>query len=168
MTKQMSMSVVVAAIFSLATAACATATGGPTGSRTITLAPSPTITAPAPAPSVSTPPTPPTTLPPPTVPAGRTAIAGRTVTTRCPVVTEDGCPAIPVRAHVEIVDHGGRIVSTVDTDAQGGFVFTVTPGEYTVKATSMTGAFPRPASVTVNVRAGQAARITIMMDSGIR
>jgi hypothetical protein len=169
MTKRMSL-LVVAAVVALAAAGCATATstGSPTPGRTITLAPSPTITAPAPASSGSTPPATSTTLPAPTVPAGRTAIAGRTVTTRCPVVTENGCPAVPVRARVELIDQAGRMMSTVDTDAQGGFVFTVTPGVYTVKASSLSGAFPRPASVDVTVRAGQAARITIMMDSGIR
>ncbi|MGE5156170.1 MAG: carboxypeptidase regulatory-like domain-containing protein [Betaproteobacteria bacterium] len=106
--------------------------------------------------------------PPAPAATGRAAITGTTVTSRCAVEPDTGCPTVPVRSHVALVDRAGVTTSTMDTDAAGRFTFAVKPGVYTVRATSLSGSLPGPGSVVVTVHADQVATVTIMMDSGIR
>jgi hypothetical protein len=159
------------ALVTTALSGCGQPTGSPaadgasSGTRTITVAPTPTITPPQPAP------TPPTTVSPPAPPpttAGQTGIVGVTVTTRCPVVTEEGCPALPVRTHVVLSTMAGATMSTMDTGSDGRFTFAVGAGTYIVHVNATSGALPRPTQVTVTVHSGQTAAVTITMDSGIR
>jgi hypothetical protein len=152
----------VTAAATLALTACATSTGAPSADqRTITRAPSPSVTAPVVPTTVPTSPA----QPPP--PASGSGVQGTTVTKRCPVETEPPCPATAVITHVVVSDANGT-VATADTGVDGRFRIALKPGHYTVTATPTGTAIVRPASTTVTVTAGQWAPLTLTMDSGIR
>ena len=143
---------------------CASAGSSPTATgQTITPTSVPTSTSAA---VPSTPAGPPTSaqLPPA---QGSSGVEGTTVTTRCPVVTDTGCPKYPLTTHV-IVTTGAGPVAAVDTGADGRFRIALTPGVYTIKATAMPAGITRPATTTVTVVAGRFASLTLELDSGIR
>lgn len=98
---------------------------------------------------------------------GTSGLEGTTVTDRCPVVTESGCPTIPITTHVVVTNAAGT-VAAVDTAANGHFRIVLKPGEYTVQASALSAGITRPATVKVTVVAGRFASLTLMLDSGIQ
>jgi hypothetical protein len=152
---------VICVAAALVLTACAGSGGAPTASdRTITPTAEPTsATAP------STPAAPPAGSTP--AAQGGSGVEGSTVTTRCPVVTDTGCPKYPLTTHV-VVANATRAVAAVDTGADGRFRIALSPGVYTIKATAMPAGITRPATTTVTVVAGRYASLTLELDSGIR
>jgi hypothetical protein len=129
----------------------------------------PTITPTTTAPARGASPTGPT--PSPSVPSGAaqgtSGVAGTTVTSRCPVVTDPPCPTNPVTTHVVVTNAGGT-VAAVDTGADGRFRIALRPGVYTIEATAVPKGISRPATTTVTVVAGHFLSLTLDIDSGIR
>lgn len=87
----------------------------------------------------------------------------------CPVERPDQpCPPRPVvAAHIEVFDRGEHLVTTVDTDSQGGFVLVLAPGRYVLTASSGT-LFPSCPQFTVEIPAAGDTRADILCDSGLR
>jgi hypothetical protein len=103
----------------------------------------------------------------PPAPAGASGVDGTTVTTRCPVVTEQGCPKFPLATHVVVTDAAGT-VATVDTGKDGHFRIALRPGAYSVRATAVPPGVTRPAVDQFTVVAGRYMTLTLELDSGIR
>jgi hypothetical protein len=103
----------------------------------------------------------------PPAPAGASGVDGTTVTQRCPVVTEEGCPNIPLATHVVVTDAAGT-VATVDTGKDGHFRIGLKPGAYTVRATAVPPGVTRPAVAQFTVVSGHYMALTLSLDSGIR
>jgi hypothetical protein len=143
---------------------CAGAGGSPTATgQTITPSAVPTSTVPTAAAAPSTP----VTIVPAPPAQGGSGVEGTTVTTRCPVVTDTGCPKYPLTTHVTVTNAAGPIAA-VDTGADGRFRIALTPGVYTIKATAMPAGITRPATTTFTVVAGRFASLTLDLDSGIQ
>jgi hypothetical protein len=83
------------------------------------------------------------------------------------VVTETGCPSIPLTTHV-VVTSGDAAVAAVDTGKDGRFRIGLRPGVYTIKATAVPPGITRPAIMTVTVVGGRYETLTLDLDSGIR
>jgi hypothetical protein len=169
-TRRRVVSRVVPGVVSIAAAllltGCAGTASAPTGTdQTITPTTGPTSTSTT-APSTPAAPTGSTSAP--QLPAqGGSGVEGTTVTTRCPVVTDTGCPKYPLTTHVIVMNAAGP-VAAVDTGADGRFRIALTPGVYTIKATARPTGVTRPATTTVTVVAGRFASLTLDLDSGIR
>jgi hypothetical protein len=136
------------------------------GSATPGVPPEPGPTSAAP----STPPGQPQPVPAPNppLPAGMTGVDGFTVTVRCPVMTEAGCPPTPVTARITVTDPAGAAVASATSDKNGHFRIALRPGVYTLFARPISGAFPRPTSAKLTVIAGRMMTVRLTMDSGIR
>jgi len=155
---------VVSVAAALLLTGCAGAGGSPTATgQTITPTAEPTSTSTS---ATSTPTSPVTTVPAPPAQGG-SGVEGTTVTTRCPVVTDTGCPKYPLTTHVIVTTAAGP-VAAVDTGADGRFRIALTPGVYRIKATAMPAGITRPATTTFTVVAGRFASLTLELDSGIR
>jgi hypothetical protein len=164
-TRHRVVSRVLPGVVSVATALVLTGCAGPGGSPTAEPTPTATSTTIAP----STPAAPPTgsTSAPQQPAQGGSGVEGTTVTTRCPVVTDTGCPKYPLTTHVIVTNSAGP-VAAVDTGADGRFRIALAPGVYTIKATARPTGITRPATTTVTVVAGSFANLTLDLDSGIR
>jgi hypothetical protein len=115
-----------------------------------------------PTPSTSSPST-------PSISAGQGAsgLEGTTVVDHCPVVTEAGCPTVPIATHVIVTDSAGTVAAT-DTGDDGRFRITLEPGDYTVVASARSAGITRPATANVTVVVGRFLAVTLQLDSGIR
>jgi hypothetical protein len=71
---------------------------------------------------------------------------------------------------VSIVDTAtGALVTTVDSGTDGRFSVAMKPGRYSITLINKGGALPRLAApVTVTVRSGHFADVTLHIDSGMR
>lgn len=87
----------------------------------------------------------------------------------CPVERPGGpaCPPAPVAGLVEFVQDG-RIVTSVSTDAEGGFEHELPAGTYTVSVDVGDRPFPVCGSVDVEVVADAETNVDIDCDTGIR
>ena len=106
------------------------------------------------------------TIRPPTRDVSGVVLAGPT----CPVVTQEHpCPPRPVDADVAAQNAAGETVARTRTDADGHYSLALTPGEYTLIATTRPGTplLCDPANVTVLAQ-GPAAHADISCDTGIR
>jgi hypothetical protein len=124
---------------------------------TTSAAPAPTTPGPRPDPA-----------PNPALPSGITGVDGFTMTIRCPVMPESGCPPTPVSARLSVTSPAGATVATATSDKKGHFRIALLPGTYTLFARSLTGGIPRPASVKLTVVAGRLVTVRLTLDSGIR
>jgi hypothetical protein len=85
----------------------------------------------------------------------------------CPVEQVGSpCPDRPVPSTVRAIGTDGHIAEG-KTDDQGRFRMALEPGTYIVSAAPVVGAMT-PSPVTVEVRAGAYARVTLEADTGIR
>jgi hypothetical protein len=87
----------------------------------------------------------------------------------CPVESiESPCPPKPIPGVGVEVLSGDRVVVHVTTDAHGRFSVAASPGTYEVRAVRGQQAFMSAKPVTVTVRPGVNATVTIRADTGIR
>jgi hypothetical protein len=68
---------------------------------------------------------------------------------------------------VAVIDQQGNIVAHVDSNEAGVFRLDLMPGSYTLHLES-TGSFGRAKDAQVSVIAGQATKVVITYDAGIR
>ena len=88
----------------------------------------------------------------------------------CPVVSvnDPNCADRPVAgATVHVFDATGLEVATLETDATGGFVVTLPPGQYRVQPDAVDGLMGTAAPADVTVGAGLAL-VQLLYDTGIR
>lgn len=86
---------------------------------------------------------------------------------QCPVEVQGSpCPDLPWEGTVIATDAGSGAMTTVTTDEEGRFEFSLDPGTYrvTIAASSPTSARPQ----TVVVEADSFTEIVIAVDTGIR
>jgi hypothetical protein len=75
----------------------------------------------------------------------------------------------PYQGEFAVLRPDGSEAARVSTDADGRAVVNLPPGDYTVSVRTDPGTkLPRAGSVEVSVSAGQAAEVTIELDTGIR
>jgi hypothetical protein len=73
----------------------------------------------------------------------------------------------PIRGRVAVIDRQGNVVAHADSNEAGVFRLDLMPGSYTLHLES-TGSFGRATDVQVSVVAGQATKVVITYDAGIR
>lgn len=84
-----------------------------------------------------------------------------------PVSSDKPCPDKPYQANILVQDQNGKTITQFQTDQNGNFRVSLSPGTYTLHPESP-GAFPRAADQTVAVQPGQFTQVQITYDSGIR
>ena len=86
----------------------------------------------------------------------------------CPVVREgEDCDDRPHEATMDIVDAGGAVIATVQSDATGRFSVTLAPGAYRL-VPKIDGSFPSAGEQEFVIEAGRITQIDVAYDSGIR
>ena len=86
----------------------------------------------------------------------------------CPVVQQgQECPDQPYQAALTVNSLDGGKIAQVQTDAQGRFKISLSPGEYILHPESPNG-IPFAAEQIFSVEAGKFTHITVNYDSGIR
>jgi hypothetical protein len=86
----------------------------------------------------------------------------------CPVIRQDTpCPDRPWEGTVVAQTRSGKEVARINTDAEGGFMLALQPGDYVILTLTM-GILPAPVSVDVTVVKGQLTEVELLLDSGIR
>jgi hypothetical protein len=98
-------------------------------------------------------------------------VAGRVVAgPTCPVETESSpCEPRPVETEVAIESADGEELRSVRTDADGSFRIALAPGRYLLTPRPPAGEPDLlPRSLTVTVEAGRLARVTLILDTGLR
>ena len=110
----------------------------------------------------------PTSEPTTTLTSTLTIIA--TIGPTCPGPVRPGQECTkPYQGDFVILRSDGSEAAQVSTDADGRAVVSLPPGDYTVSVKTDPGTkLPRAGSVEVNVLAGQAAEVTIELDTGMR
>jgi hypothetical protein len=101
--------------------------------------------------------------------ASDSGIRGRAVAgPQCPVeVAGSPCPDLPFEGTVVATSAATGDRFTVETDADGRFELPLAPGTYEVSIDSPSPPpFAKP--LTVTVRGGAFARVTVVVDTGIR
>jgi hypothetical protein len=87
---------------------------------------------------------------------------------QCPVERADSpCPDLPIQATVVVSDPSGHVVTKVDSTAEGRFSVSVDPGTYTLTVEGLAG-IQSAKPVEVSVSEGRVARVTVLVDTGIR
>jgi hypothetical protein len=99
-------------------------------------------------------------------------IRGRVVAgPQCPVEPAGGseCADKPVSTDVKVKNSGGGAVTTVQTGSDGRFEVRLGPGTYVLEpADSGDGGFMFAKPVSVTVEPHRFARVTVILDTGIR
>ncbi len=110
----------------------------------------------------------PTSEPPMTSNSSLTIIA--TIGPTCPGPVRPGQECTkPYQGDFVVLRPDGSEAARVSTDADGRAVVSLPPGDYTVSVKTDPGTkLPRAGSVEVNVPDGQAAEVTIELDTGMR
>jgi len=91
-----------------------------------------------------------------------------TIGPTCPVETVTSpCPDKLFQATIIVLDPSGREVAKVQSDAQGKFRVTLSPGTYTLRPEAP-GGLTRAGEQTVTVTSGHFTQVSISYDSGIR
>lgn len=87
---------------------------------------------------------------------------------QCPVERAGSpCPDKPFEGTVLVSTESGRPVDSVESEPDGSFEIRLDPGTYVLTVAGLEGpTFAKP--VTVTVRAGQMAAVTVLVDTGIR
>ncbi len=89
----------------------------------------------------------------------------------CPVLEDASpCPQVPLQARISVVQPGSaQPAAVVQTMADGTFDIGLPPGIYELRGENLSGApVPSAVPVTVTVRAGEFAQVTVIFDSGVR
>ncbi len=94
----------------------------------------------------------------------------------CPVVGPSGCgPPKHVRGSVRVETvppskgvGAGRLVTTVESDAEGNFSVDLAPGRYSLIVVKKEQGFPVARPTLVDVEAGVVSGVTLVLDTGIR
>jgi hypothetical protein len=86
----------------------------------------------------------------------------------CPVERADQpCPPRPVVARIEAQDASGHTVGATDSDSSGYYLLALSPGRYTLTATTGT-TYPRCQPIELTVSADTSTLVDISCDTGIR
>jgi hypothetical protein len=100
---------------------------------------------------------------------GSSGVEGRVLLgPQCPVVTEASpCPDEPIATKVHVQTLQGDEVAVVESGPDGMFRVALAPGQYVLVAEVAGNAMSaKPTDVTV--AAGEFARVTVLLDTGIR
>ena len=93
-------------------------------------------------------------------------IRGRVVNRSCPVIVDDnGCPATPLRADLQVYGDAGVRMPWRKLDSNGRFSLAIAPGNYVVEARYQ-GMVCTP--VNVSVPGGHYANIEVVCNSGVQ
>jgi hypothetical protein len=85
-----------------------------------------------------------------------------------PVKEDDTkCADQPYQAEIDILDSAGKRVTTVQSDKDGNFKVSLTPGTYTLHPKT-SGTFPTAADQTIAITEGHFEQVQIMYDTGMR
>lgn len=104
-------------------------------------------------------------------PDGSSGIYGQvTIGPMCPVMrAEDPCPDKPYQTTLVISTPSGKKVTNINTDADGRFRVSLSPGEYVLKPqTPQNQPLPIAQEQTFTVVANQFTELNVSYDSGIR
>jgi hypothetical protein len=103
-------------------------------------------------------------------PTGLSGIEGQVlIGPACPGLqrVDTPCPDKPYQATLTVLNSGGQVVATVQSDANGYYNVALEPGTYTLRPESP-GAMPSAAEQSVTVVARQFTQVKVSYDSGIR
>ena len=108
--------------------------------------------------------------PEPTMIANSSLTISATIGPTCPGPVRPGQDCTkPYQGEFVVLRLDGSEAARVSTNADGRAVVNLPPGDYTVSVKTDPGtSLPRAGSVEVNVSAGQAAEVTIELDTGMR